>query len=52
MPAMLEGKPAWSIKVQADVDTVFGLQPAEAQALVRDGRVKGWFYTGSGEPVP
>jgi hypothetical protein len=51
-PTMLEGKPAWSIKVQADVDTVFGLQPAEAQALVRDGRVKGWYYTGSGEPVP
>ena len=51
-PTMLDGKPGWSIKVQADVDTVFGLQPAEAQALVRDGRVKGWFYTGSGEPVP
>jgi len=49
---MLEGKPAWSIKVQADVETVFGLQPTEVQALVRDGRVKGWFYTGSGEPVP
>jgi hypothetical protein len=49
---MLEGKAAWSIKVQADVETVFGLQPAEAQALVRDGRVKGWYYTGSGEPVP
>ena len=49
---MLEGKPAWSVKVQADVETVFGLQPTEVQALVRDGRVKGWFYTGSGEPVP
>lgn len=47
-----EGKPAWGIKVQADVDTVFGLQPAEAQAIVSGGRVKGWFYTGSGEPVP
>ena len=52
VPTMLEGKAAWSIKVQADVETVFGLQPAEAQALVRDGRVKGWYYTGSGEPVP
>jgi len=51
-PTMVEGKPAWSIKVQADVETVFGLQPAEIQALVRDGRVKGWFYVGSGEPVP
>lgn len=52
VPTMVEGKPAWSIKVQADVETVFGLQPTEAQALVRDGRVKGWFYTGSGEPIP
>lgn len=47
-----EGKPAWGIKVQADVDTVFGLQPAEAQAIISGGRVKGFFYTGSGEPVP
>ena len=51
-PSMVEGKPAWSIKVQADVETVFGLQPTEVQAVVRDGRVKGWYYTGSGEPVP
>ena len=47
-----EGKPAWAVKVQVDVETVFGLQPAEAQAIVSGGRVKGWFYTGSGEPVP
>ena len=33
-------------------ETVFGLQPTEAQAIVSGGRVKGWFYTGSGEPVP
>lgn len=49
---MVEGKPAWAIKVQFDAETVFGLQPAEAQAIVTSGRVKGWFYTGSGEPVP
>ena len=47
-----EGKPAWAVKVQVDVETVFGLQPAEAQAIIAGGRVKGWFYTGSGEPVP
>jgi hypothetical protein len=47
-----EGRPAWSIKVQVDVDTVFGKQPAEVQCVVASGRVKGWFYTGSGEPVP
>jgi hypothetical protein len=49
---MIEGKPAWAIKVQFDAETVFGPQPAEAQAIVASGRVKGWFYTGSGEPVP
>lgn len=47
-----EGKPAWSVKVQFDAETVFGLQPAEAQAIISNGRVKGWFYTGSGESVP
>ena len=47
-----EGKPAGGIKIQFDAETVFGLQPAEAQAVVAGGRVKGWFYTGSGEPVP
>jgi hypothetical protein len=47
-----EGKPAWSVKVQFDAETVFGLQPTEAQAIISGGRVKGWFYTGSGEPVP
>lgn len=47
-----EGKPAWAIKVAFDAETVFGLQPTEAQAIIAGGRVKGWFYTGSGEPVP
>lgn len=50
--SQFEGKPAWAVKIQFDAETVFGLQPAEAQAIIAGGRVKGWFYTGSGEPVP
>jgi len=37
---MFEGKPAWSIKVQVDVDTVFGKQPAEVQCIVASGRAQ------------
>jgi hypothetical protein len=47
-----EGKPAYAVAVRADVNTIFGLQPVEAQAIIVGGRVKGWFYSGSGEPVP
>lgn len=50
--SQFEGKPAWAVKIQFDAETVFGLQPAEAQAIISGGRVKGWFYTGTGEPVP
>jgi hypothetical protein len=48
----IEGKTGWSVKVNYDATTIFGLMPVEAQALILDGRVKGWFYTGSGEEVP
>jgi hypothetical protein len=49
---VVEGKPAWAVKVNFQANTVFGLYPAEAQALVVNGKVKGWYYTGSGEEVP
>lgn len=48
----IEGKTGWSVKVNYDATTIFGLMPVEAQALILDGRVKGWYYTGSGEEVP
>jgi len=51
-PTKLQGKDGWAIKVEYQADTIFGLQPVEAQALVVNGRVQGWFYTGSGEEVP
>ncbi len=50
--ANVEGKPAWGVPVRFNANTVFGKIEAEAQAIVQNGRVKGWFYTGSGEEVP
>jgi hypothetical protein len=51
-PITIQGKPGWAIKVECEVKTIFGLQPVEAQALVLNGKVTGWYYTGSGEEVP
>jgi len=51
-PTVIQGKPGWAIKVGCNVKTVFGMQPTEAQALVLNGKVTGWYYTGSGEEVP
>ncbi len=48
----MQGKNGWAVKVNFNAKTVFGPQPAEAQALVLNGRVVGWFFTGSGEEVP
>ncbi len=51
-PTVIQGKPGWAVKVACNVKTVFGMQPTEAQALILNGRVTGWYYTGSGEEVP
>lgn len=51
-PTVIQGKPGWAVKVGCNVKTVFGMQPTEAQALVLNGKVVGWYYTGSGEEVP
>ncbi|MBL9133089.1 MAG: hypothetical protein JNG86_17900 [Verrucomicrobiaceae bacterium] len=48
----VQGKPGWAVKVEYLAMTIFGEQPVEAQALVVNGQVQGWFYTGSGEEVP
>ncbi|MDI1315228.1 hypothetical protein [Prosthecobacter sp.] len=51
-PIVIQGKPGWAVKVECNVKTIFGLQPVEAQALVLNGKITGWYYTGSGEEVP
>lgn len=48
----VQGKPGWVVKVNFEARTVFGPQPAEAQAIVLNGKVTGWYFTGSGEEVP
>lgn len=53
-PALVEidGQTYWAVTVDFVAMTRFGPFPTQAQALIRDGRVERWVYTGSGEPVP
>jgi hypothetical protein len=51
-PAPIQGKNGWAVKVNYHARTIFGDFPVEAQALILDGCVTGWYYTGSGEEVP
>ncbi len=51
-PGNYKGKPSWIVAVEYDAQTAFGRISSEAQAQVVEGRVAGWFYKGSGEPVP
>lgn len=51
-PATIQGKNGWAVKLNFNAKTIFGPQPVEAQALVLDGKVMGWYFIGSGEEVP
>lgn len=51
-PTTVQGKNGWVVKVNFNAKTVFGPQAAEAQAIVLDGKVTGWYFTGSGEEIP
>ncbi len=51
-PITIQGKQGWAVKVECNVKTIVGMQPVEAQVLVLNGKVTGWYYTGSGEEVP
>ncbi len=51
-PTTVQGRNGWAVKVNFNAKTVFGPQPAEAQAVVLNGKVTGWYFTGSGEEVP
>lgn len=48
----IQGKTGYAVKISYNADTIFGPQAVDAQALVVNGQVQGWFYTGSGEEVP
>jgi len=48
----VEGVSYWTVPVQCTVENpLFGPQPTEVMALIRDNKVAKWIYTGSHEPV-
>lgn len=51
-PTKIQGKNGWGVRLHYEAKTIFGLMPVDAQAMVLDGKVVGWYYTGSGEEVP
>jgi hypothetical protein len=48
----IDGEPYWTVSVNYEAETIFGKFPAEAVALIRQGKVEKWVFAGSGEPVP
>ena len=49
---LVEGKPYWTGTVIYQTASLFGTFDTEAMALMRDGRVVNWVYSGSLEEVP
>lgn len=47
----IEGEPWWVGSVRYTAHTIFGEFPAEALALMRQGKVEKWIYAGTREPV-
>jgi hypothetical protein len=48
----IDGKPYWTGTVQCTVENaLFGPQPTEVMALIKDNKVVKWMYTGSREEV-
>ena len=48
----IEGQPYWVCSVDYTAGTIFGIFPTQAKALMRNGKVVKWIYSGTGEPVP
>ena len=48
----VDGKYYWTATVEYKTVSMFGELNTEAQALMRNGKVLQWVYTGSGESVP
>jgi type II secretory pathway pseudopilin PulG len=48
----IEGASYWTVPVQCTVENpLFGPQPTEVMALIKENKVVKWIYTGSHEPV-
>ena len=48
----VDGEAYWTATVEYETVSMFGEINTEAQALMRNGKVMQWIYTGSGESVP
>ena len=48
----IEGQPYWVVRVDYTANSIFGIFPTQAKALIRKGKVQRWIYAGSEEPVP
>ncbi len=48
----IEGVAYWTVPIRYDTNTIFGPMEAEAEARIKNGKVVGWYFTGSGEEVP
>ena len=49
---IVDGEPYWTGTVTYNTTSLFGTFPTEAMALMRNGKVIDWLYTGSLEEVP
>jgi hypothetical protein len=49
---IVDGQPYWTGTVTYNTTSLFGTFPTEAMALMRNGKVIDWLYTGSLEEVP
>lgn len=48
----IDGEPCWTGTLQCTVENpIFGPTPTEVMAVIRNGRIVKWLYTGSREPV-
>lgn len=48
----IDGEDYWTVIVKYETQTMFGKFDTEAQARIKNGKVRKWVYTGSGEVVP
>lgn len=48
----VQGEPYWIGRVDYTANSIFGIFPTQAKALMRKGKVVKWIYAGSEEPVP
>ncbi|MGK0186002.1 MAG: hypothetical protein ACI9R3_001785 [Verrucomicrobiales bacterium] len=48
----VQGEPYWVGRVDYTTNSIFGIFPTQAKALIRKGKVVKWIYSGSEEPVP